>query len=326
LAAEVTGHYLEAQEILSQIIAMLDTEPHDPAVDRHARDLARAAALIRHGSLYVRLGDYAAGERAIDAGITILKQLDDPFNLGLALNFKAMFAHEGEDYEQERSLLQESIAHFTVAEDRWGQGYSLNDLGMATLMLGDADEARRLHQQALTIFGEIGDRRGMAFALHNLGLVALAADNLAEARERLSEALTIRRNLRHTWGVAVTLALLGRVLRAANRPDAALAHLREALTLAVDAQSIPAALGAAIELAALRLNGDAHERDHAARTLALALAHPALDALGRARAATLLATLEIPPPIPLLAPDWVTLPIAEQVRIVLGDGAELVRV
>lgn len=328
LYAEVTGRYLEAQEIFGQVIAMLAAELDNPGADRREWELAYGATLIRHGSLYVRLGDYATGKRTIDAGIEVLEPLNDPFNLGLAFNFKAMFAQEGQDYEQASALLRESIAHFIAAGDRWGQGYSLNDQGTAALMLGNADEARRLHHQALTIFAEIGDRRGSGFALHNLGVVALATGDLGEARTRLSEALLIRRGLRHTWGVAVTLALLGRVLSAASQPDAARDHLREALALAIDARSIPVALGAAIEIAALHLSGGECERDRdrAARTLMLARSHPALDTVARARADGLLAGLNTDSPAPPLAPDWTMQPVAEQVRILLGDAVALARV
>ncbi|HMM41877.1 MAG TPA: tetratricopeptide repeat protein, partial [Thermomicrobiales bacterium] len=323
LYAEVTGRYLETQEILGQVIAMLSSEPEGVVAGRRERELALGAALIRYGSIHERLGDYAAGERAIDAGMAVPRSLDEPFNLGLALNFKAMFARAREEYGQERALLLRSIDHFIAAGDRWGRGYSLNDLGMATLMLGDPGEARRLQRQALEIFDEIGDRRGAAFALHNLGVVALATGDLDEAREHLRESLAIRRDLRHSWGIATTLTALVSVERAAGRAGDARDLLREALVGAVAVQSITAALGAALEMAALWMSGDADERGRAARTLALARSHPALDAAARARAASLLAELGATTPEPLLRPDWVTQPVAEQVRVMLGGEAEL---
>lgn len=323
LYAEVTGRYLETQEILGRVIAMLDATPDDAEPEQRQRDVVRGATLIRYGSIHVRLGDYAGGERTIDAGIAALRSLDVPVELGLALNFKAMFAQTRQEYHQARDLLQESLELFSVAGDRWGQGYSLNDLGMATLMLGDPGTARQLQRQALEVFGEIGDWRGAAFALHNLGATALAIGDLDEARRRLQEALEIRRRLHHYWGIATTLTLLATVEHAAGRSSEARERLREALRQSVAAQSPPAALGAAIELAALWLAGG--ERDRAARVLALARAHPAIDAGVRARIDRLLDELgaEVHDER-LLPPDWATQPVIQQVRVLLGAEPELV--
>ena len=113
----MTGRYLEAQEILGQVIETLAASRGGSAAVIRERELARGAALIRYGSIHVRLGDYAAGERAIDAGIALLRPLGDPFDLGLALNFKAMFARARREYRQERDLLMESIEQFATAGD-----------------------------------------------------------------------------------------------------------------------------------------------------------------------------------------------------------------
>lgn len=323
LYAEVTGRYLETQEILGQVIEVLSAEPHGAAGGRHERELALGATLIRYGSIHERLGDYAAGERAIDAGIAVLRPLGEPFDLGLALNFNAMFAHARREYRQQHDLLMESIEQFVAAGDRWGQGYSLNDLGLATLMLGDPGEARGLQERALAIFTEIGDRRGAGFVLHNLGVAALALGELDEARRRLCEALAIRRGLRHSWGIATTLTTLGAVDLAAGRAGTAGECLREALRQAVVAQSLPAALGASVELAAVWMASGEHGLDRAARVLALARGHPALDAATRDRVDRLLSELGPPLDTTPVVHDWVTQPVAEQVRVMLGDEAEL---
>ncbi len=321
LYAEVTSRYLETREILGRVITMLDAEPPGDAAGRRDRELARGAALIRYGSVHVRLGDYAEGERAIDAGIATLRPVSEPFDLGLALNFRAMFAHTRREYRLAREQLLESIEQFTAAGDRWGQGYSLNDLGLATLMLGEPGEARVLQERALATFREIGDRRGAGFALHYLGVVALALGELDEARRYLCEALAIRRDLRHAWGIATTLTALGAVERVAGRDGEASERLGEALRQAVVAQSLPAALGASIELAALWMAGG--QRDRAARVLVLARAHPALDAATRDRVDRLVSEVGSPLDTTPVAHDWVTQPVAEQVRVMLGDEAVL---
>lgn len=285
LFSEVTSRYAEVQSVLRMTADCLES-----ALNARGEDdqLTRALAmtLIREGSVYARLGDRPRGERLIDRGIRLLSLYDAPSDMGLALNFKAMYAHGRQQYEQEREYLLQSIDYFRAARNRWGQAYSLNDLGMVTYLLGDSGEARRLHSESLGILSDMGDKRGMAFALHNLGVVAAGVGDPVEARRRLREALAIRRILHHVWAVAETLIQLGRVSRQTGDLDDAMRCLLDALEAATEAQTLPARLNTLVEIVALLR--DSGERDQAISLLADIASHPAGDAAFHARTGRLL--------------------------------------
>jgi predicted ATPase/DNA-binding SARP family transcriptional activator len=323
LYGEVTGRYQELHTTLGEVLAALNQPTPSPDADHRGLTLARGRTLIHYGSIHVRLGDYQRGEQLIDAGIAVLRSIDEATDLGLALNFKAMFAHLRQDYAQERVLLLESIARFNEADNRWGKAYSLNDLGMVSFLLGDAEEARRLQQQSLDIFAAITDQRGRSFALHNLGIVAGALGEYDEARRFLREALAIRQSIRHAWGVSMSLTQLGVIARLTGDDDEAQSCFLDALQQATEAQSLPAILGALTELTVIWARDGYHDR--AASVLAVILDHPAADNPIRDRASELLQELPVAPGTParpprLGSPEHL---IDQQVRSLLGHEAEL---
>ncbi|CAN5381835.1 BTAD domain-containing putative transcriptional regulator [soil metagenome] len=287
---EVTGRYIEAQSSFRAAVECL--EPVASAEgNRGVAAQALAMALIREGSVYVRLGDQRRGEEILDQGIHVLRAFDVPGDMGLALNFKGMYAHARQDYQQESECLRESIDCFRAAGDRWGMAYSMNDLGMAVYLSGNPGEARRLQTESLKIFAEIGDKRGMAFALHNLGVVAGHLGEYEEARRLLDEALSIRRTIAHIWAVAETLIQTGRVSRLTGAYDDALDCLLTALRTTVDLQSLPVTLNALAEL--VPLVSALGERKQAVDLLATIARHPAGDSTFQDRTDRLLAELDV---------------------------------
>jgi predicted ATPase/DNA-binding SARP family transcriptional activator len=271
LYSEITGRYHETVEMAEQAAhAFANSEDGNTA-----SALALGRALSNYGSYFVRLEDYEQGSRTIERAIEVLRPLDAPRDLGLAYNFKAMFAQVRSDPRPASGDLRESIALFEAAGDDWGRGYSLNDLGMVSSHLGD-DAAARMHcEESLRIFQRIGDKRGMSFALHNLGVVALRFGNLAEARARHEQALAVRREIGHTWGIAVSLVEIGTVARLAGERVESMDYLLRAIDMAAAGQSRLPVLSALIEIAALLLGSG--ERDRAQDMLIAVAHHPARD-------------------------------------------------
>lgn len=287
---EVTGRYVEAQS--SFRAAARRFEPIANAEDScGAAAQALAMTLIREGPVYVRLGDQRRGEEILDQGIHVLRAFDSPGDMGLALNFKGMYAHGRQDYQQESECLRESIDYFRAAGDEWGMAYSMNDMGMAAHLCGDPGEARRLQTESLKIFARIGDKRGMAFALHNLGVVAGHLGEYAEARRLLDEALSIRHAIEHIWAVAETLIQIGRVSRLTGAYDDALDCLLTALRTTVDIESLPVTLNALAEL--VPLLSVLGEREQAVDLLATIARHPAGDSTFQDRIDRLLTELNV---------------------------------
>lgn len=295
LYAEVAGRYVDVDAILSDCIHVMEPHVETSTPDGRTIALAYGRSCVYWGSMRLRLDDDQRGEVEIDAGLAVLRELGEHRDIGLALNFKAVFAHLRGDIGLERIYLLESLDHLTEAGDQWGTAYSLNDLGMAMFHLGDLEGTREFQQQSVSLFTEIGDQRGLAYALHNLGTVSSELGDDHAARLRLGEALAIRRAINHSWGIAVSLVALGRVATATGEPDAAGTYLLEALREASNIQSLPAALSAMVGLASIWV---AHQEQESQRAIEIAdavLRHPAADAILREQARSVLLQAGIEP-------------------------------
>lgn len=294
LFAEVTGRYREQVEAFAGALAMLADGQMAGGEAGPVHALAYGRVLSHYGSCFIRIGDHEQGARAIERAIAVLRPLGRSRDLALALNFAAMYAHARQDFRREQESLEESIAGFAAAGDRWGMTYSLNDLGRATLALGDRDAAKRLVEQSLAIFTEIGDKRGQAFALRNLGVIAHRLGDDAAARQYLEQSLAIRRAIGYRWGIAEALTQLGVVARADGDAAASWDYFREALRVLIDLQAMGPALEVLTEVADLRvLHGP---RDQAIDLLTAIHGHPASGPDSRERAAQALRALGAGPP------------------------------
>lgn len=317
LFSEITGRYITAQTDFEEAIAALQV----PADAREEADSTRALALGRVlanlGSYAVRVGNHEQGRAVIDESITILRRVGTPADLGLAFNFKAMYAHARQDYVGEQRDLRESIDHFTAANDTWGMAYSLNDLGLATLLLGDSVEAKRLCQQSLDVFVKIGDKRGMAFALKNLGVITGELGDLAAARQHLTACVTTYQSIGHRWGTADALNRLGAVTRSTGDYDESLDCFLAALRTAVDIHTMTLALEVLIEIScSLALVG---KREQAITILAAIARHPAGGPVIWERARHLLDDLGVRP-VPALSEETCVRIVQEQVSVLLQDS------
>jgi tetratricopeptide (TPR) repeat protein len=284
LFCEITGRHRDVQQILRAAVDALDRGDRSAAApDSGSVALGKILALA--GSAFARTGEYEYGDALVSRGVSMLRCFDAAAEIGLGLNFQAMYAHRRQDFECERALLRESIDRSATAGDRWVMAYSLNDLGLATLDLGDADEARRLQLESLAIFRDIGDKRGAAFALHNLGVVARHQGD-GGAAAFLNEALAIRQEIRHVWGIAETLIELGIVARESGDSAQAVDHFRDGLRIAEEIHALPAILRALVEIA--EVLASAGEQQRADQLLTDILRHPGADRQIHSRAGELL--------------------------------------
>lgn len=317
LYMEVTGSISTWQGAFAAAVSALEGMPRMPdAIDaeEHRRRLTYGRLLSHYGSSFFRSGGYERGEALIDRSIDILRLLDAPGDLGLALNFKAMSAHVRQDYAREQEYLRQSVEEFAAAGDRWGMAYSLNDLGMASLLLGDYETADRLCRESLEIFAASGDKRGMAFALRNLGVVASRIGDAA-ARRDLWESHAIRTAIGHNWGIADSLNQLGIVARSLGEYDESQACLLRALRVANELQAVALALEILTEMAHLLILRGRPEQ--AAEILSAITQHSAGESLIRDRAARLLDELEAEPRV--MPPGRAVSAIEEQIRALLVE-------
>lgn len=250
---------------------------------------ALATALVRQGGFRNGLGHYEQARERLEAGISLLRELGDARELGLALNFLAATRHLAGNDAEEEALLTESRDLLARVGDRWALGYTLSDLGVVALGRGSLAAARDYCEQSRAIFLSHGDRRGLAFACQHLGEIAQAASEPAEAQRLLAESLRLRRLADDQWGVISSLLALGAAAREAGELAAARRHLTAALEAGSASQVWPVLLDVLVELALLM------EREGRPRAawglLAPVLAHPSCNQRMREKAARLMPPL-----------------------------------
>jgi predicted ATPase/DNA-binding SARP family transcriptional activator len=284
------GRIWEMADAFDRAVAALEEADGDAGEPASDRVLALGVALVCRGGAWCQLGLFDVARDLLARGVALLRGLEAPREVGLALNFLATIAHAQGNYAEEQEMLEESLALFRAAGDDWGAAYSLNDLGMVAHLQGDDALAQRLGQDSLAIASRTGDRRAQAYARHTLGVVAARLGRYEDAARQHRASLALRRAADDQWLIAASLIQLGGLARLTGACDEAERCLLTALRIAMEGGVLPVALQALVELAALAL--DAGRPDRAGAVLAPVLAHPALDRGLRDQAERLVAEVD----------------------------------
>jgi non-specific serine/threonine protein kinase len=171
----------------------------------------RAKALGTAGSLAYRQADYQNARSLQEESLAIRRELGDRPGMATSLRNLGLIAHSQGDYDAARSLHQESLAIGRELGSRWVIAASLNDLGSIANWQEDYAVARLLYEESLAIRRALGDRLGVADSLRNLGSVTSEQGDHAAARSLYEESLAIRRELGDRPGIAASLRDLGSV-------------------------------------------------------------------------------------------------------------------
>lgn len=231
-----------------------------------------AACLARiSGSTLNELGQVAVALQEYEAGLELLRGVDDPplegqlrrclgdlhalaGRMELAgehLNAAIAIARRVGDAELECTVLnslgshEESLGQLDRAAAHYEQALgiarrarlrrweagSLGNLAQLQTAQGHHERAERLYEPAIVIAREVGDRRWEGNALCNLGLTLQALGRLDEARARLDDALAIARHLGQRRLEAVTLCNLGIVAQAMDDRASARAAFEQAIVV-----------------------------------------------------------------------------------------------
>ena len=102
-------------------------------------------------------------------------------------------------------LLEQSLALFRDAKDRWGEGMALVTVGRVLLIQGDVAGALERFTESLSIARENQDAFGQTIALHHLGWAQLLLGQVTGARESFEESLALSARQGHDEGVAYGL-------------------------------------------------------------------------------------------------------------------------
>ncbi|HXT36766.1 MAG TPA: tetratricopeptide repeat protein, partial [Chloroflexota bacterium] len=178
-----------------------------------------------------------------------------------ALLGAGMLAWSQADYARAAAYYEESLALFSLVEDRAGIAQALNNLGNVAWNQDQYERARELYEASLGLRRELADREGVAASLNNLGnLMAVSLGDYAQGTALLEEALALFREAGDQLNSAYLLTNLG--VMAKNQGDLARATALQEECLAVqrDLGNTTGVAYALVNLGNLATAVDDHER------------------------------------------------------------------
>ncbi|MGH2371554.1 MAG: hypothetical protein ACRDI2_25565, partial [Chloroflexota bacterium] len=214
------------------------------AGDRHGR----AQALAKLGLHLTALGRPAEALAPLRGSIGILRVLDAPWDLALALCFAGDAAGLTGDPADARAQFQEGLTLFQDLGDAWGQGLAQALLGEFSRAIGDYVAANAHIAQAVAVMRPLGEKYGMARGRLVQGYISLEQSAVQEAGALFAESLPLARELGQTAHLLLNLAGCAAVALLTGRErDAARLYGRAAPVLQTSTPYIDGGVAAARE-------------------------------------------------------------------------------
>ncbi len=132
--------------------------------------LAKAIGTLADLYLRRRIKNYSQIRRLAEENLQLRLQIGDRWSGGQAMWTLADFAEIQGDFEQARSYLEQALALYQEAEDKWGIELTHRNLGRFFLHQGEYPTAITYHQEYLRAWNAMGIRGRVIDGLRRLGV------------------------------------------------------------------------------------------------------------------------------------------------------------
>ncbi len=175
-------------------------------------------ALQERGTLAYWQGDFDAALRALEAGLSVFRQLGDSAGIIGVLHALTVAYQERGDYERARILLEEGLVLARELEDdHLAVAWHLFFQGLGAYRACQSGRAAILWDESVARFRAHMDVWAIACVLTHRAMVSLDEGDYGPAGTQLMESLTHLRDLGERWQVVHTLEVFAR-LAAEQRP------------------------------------------------------------------------------------------------------------
>lgn len=156
---------------------------------------------LQLGILYRMVSDFAMAKQVVQASIDHFSVVNDRQGQARGLNELASIEHLVNDYMRATEHVNSAVALLDKVDPELGMSYRV--LGMIANNRGEWQKAEVHHRQALEIFEESHDRRKMGWSWHNLGVALYYQEKYSEAMDCYSKAATLLSELKddHRWSM-----------------------------------------------------------------------------------------------------------------------------
>jgi tetratricopeptide (TPR) repeat protein len=188
------------------------------------------------GQAYSR-GDYAAAEKAYQAGLGKAQELGDKTRISRFLNSLGNVYFRLGQFDRALDYHTRALALFEAGPRPSALGYKqasaicLNNLGLVYDDLGQFDKALDYYTRALTLFEALGNKQAGAICLNNLGSVYLNLGQFDKALDYHNRALAIEEAIGNKQDIAGSFNNLGNVYGSLGQYEKALDYYTRALAL-----------------------------------------------------------------------------------------------
>ncbi len=189
---------------------LLDADDTPVALALYGKVLARRASFIAW------MGQRELAEAFFQQAMPIVRQLDDPGELGFLLLNKGYLNVVSGEYEMAGQEFQESLDNYCRTEDAHGIGDALSALGAWHNITGDWDQARVYLEESVTIARQMQDEHGLRSSLTNLGNVYYLLKEFALAKSHYEEVLPLCQKVGDRAAEAVIHSNLGALAQEAG--------------------------------------------------------------------------------------------------------------
>ncbi len=249
------GHWTEGRRWLATPLEQAGA-PGEHAEPTGRWALARGRALYGLGTLASAQGDWAEARRALEESVILLRATQAPDLPHALIELADVWLNMGER-GRGRTLVDEALALFREARDRWGMTRALVTAVSLARLEGDIGQAAALNDESATLASELGHRLGEAASLANRAWEVYGRGHRTQAVRLMERSLAHWRSLDDKRGMLVTLQGLAEMLRFHGEYERAESLFQEGAALARELGSRVTEIGMLVGLGEIaRHRGD----------------------------------------------------------------------
>jgi DNA-binding CsgD family transcriptional regulator/tetratricopeptide (TPR) repeat protein len=187
----------------------------------------RARALLAAGLLALWQADYQDARTLLDETIEVAGAAGDDRTQAYAFTFLGRVARDLGEADAAR-LGAQGVRLFEEVGDRWGLGVAQHFLGLSVAQY-DVKLARTFFEESLATFGDLGVRGDMAMPYRGMGLLHYLQGEYEEARNQFERSASLFRSVGDEWSSSMVMHDLGSVAETQGLVGEASAFLTESL-------------------------------------------------------------------------------------------------
>jgi predicted ATPase/Flp pilus assembly protein TadD len=227
------AHLYDVEGLYREGIGLFATAEHrlvqSRRLDQSSTDYLRGRLLSWIGRFHYHIGQYDEARAALETALALLRPLNKPDALALALTYRGEVARFEADFDAARRYQVESITLAQAAGATQVEILALLHTGKIEIAEGKYRAAQQACESGLALARQAGGPpRLIALFEDNLGTVYLELGNHETAQQKFLAAYALRQTLDDRWGLGISLNNLGVLALITGDYEAATDNYRQA--------------------------------------------------------------------------------------------------